>query len=136
MDHVVMVIIKAFSTFSFAFKITSRPTATSSSSARVNPFKIMRESQSRYTSLPPRFCHARMYANHNGYHALLIDFLEENKLGWKGESTLSIGKRFVYGMSRAFFECNYSIWKALLIDVHNNSAYFSLFLRLHDFLFV
>jgi hypothetical protein len=97
----VMVVVKEFSTLSFAFKITSRPTATPSS-ARVNPFEIMRQSQSGYTSLPPRLFHARMYANHIGYNAL-IDFLEENKLDWNSESALTVGKRFVYGMSRAFF---------------------------------
>jgi len=51
-----------------------------------------------------------MYANHIGY-ITLIDFLEENKLGMNNESALIVGKRFVDGMSRAFFECNPSTWK-------------------------
>ncbi len=40
-----------------------------------------------------------MYANHDGYDAL-IDFMEENKLGWAAASVHTIGKRFVEGMSK------------------------------------
>jgi len=78
-EMIVMAVVKAFSTLSFAFKITSRPTATPSS-ARKNTCEVMRQIQIGYTSLPSRLFHARMYANHIGYNAI-IDFLEENTHG-------------------------------------------------------
>ena len=116
-------VVTSFSTFSFTFKITSRPTATPSREV-VNPFEVMRLSQIGYVALPPRLNHVRMYASHIGYN-MLIDFLEDNKLGWTTGSALTAGKRFVEGMSRAFFECNPSIWKALN-DRHNTGAYYIL----------
>jgi len=76
--------------------------------------------QVEYLSLPPRLQHARTYANHGGY-TVLIDFPEENKLGWTTASIHIVGKRFVKGMSKVFFECSLSTWKALN-DRHNTGA--------------
>jgi hypothetical protein len=115
----VVTVITSFSTFSFTFKITSRQTAAPSREI-INPFEVMRQSHIGYVALPPRINHVRMYASHVGYN-MLIDFLEDNKLGWTTSSALTAGKRFVEGMSRAFFECNPSIWKALN-DMHNTGA--------------
>jgi hypothetical protein len=123
-------VIKAFSTLCFTFKITSRPTATATREV-INPFDRMRLIQVEYLSLPPRLQHERMYANHDGYNAL-IDFLEENKLGWTPASVHSVGKRFVEGMSKAFFECNPSTWKALN-DKHNTGA--SLYINIDNCVF-
>jgi hypothetical protein len=106
MDMAVMVVLKAFSTMTFSFKITSRQTATQSIE-RINPFVVMRQAQTRFISLPPRLGYARMYAGHVDYNTL-IDFLEDNRLGWTCDTALTVGKRFVDGMSRAFFESNSS----------------------------
>ena len=119
-DMPVLSVIKAFSTLSFTFKITSRPTATASRPI-INPFDIMRQTQTAFVSLPLRLNHARMYANHTGYNEL-IDFMEENKLGSTVVTVNTTGKRFVEGMSMAFFECNPSTWKALN-DRHNTGAF-------------
>ena len=73
--------------------------------------------------LPSRLNHARIYANHHGYNALLA-FLEECELGWTSDSAKTDGKRFVEGMSKAFFQCNPSTWKARN-DRHNNDALIS-----------
>ena len=62
-----------------------------------------------------------MYSNHAGYNAL-TDFLEENELGWSVENFNILGKRFVEGMSKAFFECSPSTLKALN-DRHNTNAW-------------
>jgi hypothetical protein len=115
----VMTVTTSFSTFSFTFKITSRPTATPSREI-INPFIVMRQSQIGYVALLPRLNHVRMYASHVGYD-MLIDFPEDNKLAWTTSSALTAGKCFVEGMSRAFIECNPSIWKALN-GRHNTGA--------------
>ena len=80
----VMTVITFFSTFSFTFKITSRPTATPSREI-INPFEVMWQSQIGYVALPPRLNHVQMYASHVGYN-MLIDFLEDNSLGWTSDS--------------------------------------------------
>jgi hypothetical protein len=43
-----------------------------------------------------------MYANHTAYNALLA-FLEERQLGWTRDTANTDGKRFIDGMSKAFF---------------------------------
>ena len=88
----------------------------------MDPFALMRHTQTSYVFLPPRLDHARMYANHHTYNALLA-FLEERELGWIGDSALTDGKRFVEGMSKAFFQCSPSTWKALN-DKHNSGEFF------------
>jgi hypothetical protein len=99
--------------------ITTRPTASPTRSI-INPFDRMLKIQTVYISLPPRLNYVRMYANHDGYNAL-IDFLEENKLGWTTHTASTFGKRFVEGISKAFFECNPSTWKTLN-DRHNTGS--------------
>ena len=43
----------------------------------------------------------------------MIGFLEERELDWSGERAMTNGKRFVDGMSKAFFQCTDATWKAL-----------------------
>jgi hypothetical protein len=61
----VLTVITSFSTFSFTFKITSRPTAVPSREI-INTFEVMRQSEIGYVALPPRLNHVRMYASHVG----------------------------------------------------------------------
>jgi hypothetical protein len=63
-----------------------------------------------------------MYANHHAYNQLL-DFLEKHELGWIADSSLTDGKRFVEGMSKALFQCTPSTWKAFN-NKHNNGAFY------------
>jgi hypothetical protein len=110
-DIPLLSVITTLSTLAFTCKITTRPTAAPTRLI-INPFDRMLKIQTAYISLPPCLNHVRMYANHDGYNAL-IDFMEENKLGWTGDNASTIGKRFVEGISKAFFECSPSTWEAL-----------------------
>ncbi len=56
MDMMVMSVVKAFSTMSFSFKISFRPTSALSR-PHINPFDIMRQTQIGYISLPSRLTH-------------------------------------------------------------------------------
>jgi len=81
---------------------------------------LIEGTQAAYLSLPLRLVYNRMYANHN-LHNMLLLWLEERELGWKGDTALTSGKIFVEGMTKAFFQCTPTIWKALN-DMHNNGA--------------
>ena len=56
----------------------------------------------------------------------MIAFLEKHELGWTTDRALTDGKRFVDGMSKAFFQCTLSTWKALN-DKHNSGEFSALF---------
>ena len=106
----------------FTFKITSKPAAVPPI-PRVNAFQVMNHVRDTLVSLPPRLMeHNMMYANHHAYNQL-HDFLEKYELGWTADSTLTDGKRFVEGMSKAFFQCTPFTWKALN-DKHNSGAFY------------
>jgi len=96
-----MSVIDSFSTLYFTFKITFLAT-TAPRVTLMDPFALMRRTQISYVFLPPRLDHARMYANRHTYNALLA-FLEERELDWRSKNALTNGKRFVEGISKAFF---------------------------------
>ena len=120
LDMPALSVIESFSTQYFNFKVTSRPSAAPQARSLQNAFEVLKRTQTSYTCLPPRLEHARMYANHHSYNALLA-FLEERQLGWTSDTIKTDGKRFVECMSKAFFQCCPSTWKALN-DGHNNGA--------------
>ena len=136
LDLTVMSVIDAFSTLHFTFKISSLPTATRPPLPNtVDPFVIMRRTQTSFVTLPPRLVHCRMYANHDTYNDL-IAFLEIHGVGWSVDTALTDGKRFVESMSKAFFQCTPGTWKALN-DKHNSGAFcFGIVLILIDSLFL
>jgi hypothetical protein len=107
-------VIDSFSTLDFNFKLTSLPAQAQASSSRpvINPFVVMRNTQSAFVSLPPRLDHQRMYSNHHLYNEFL-EFLENQDLGWTGDSASTIGKHFVECITKAFFQCNPGVWKCL-----------------------
>ena len=102
MDLNAMSIIESYSTQYFTFKLTSKPTATPQARSLVNAYDVMRRVHTSFIFLPPRLEYSRMYANHNTYNALL-PFLEERQLGWTRGTANTNGKRFIDGMSKAFF---------------------------------
>ena len=107
LDYKTIFVIELFSTQSFHFKFVSPAPSTklaASSRAQVNPFNIMMNARSNFAFLPPLLKYERMYANHHLYNEL-IEFLEKQSLGWTGEMASIVGKRFVDGMSKAFFKC-------------------------------
>ena len=122
LDCTVLFVIESFSTQSFRFKMicAETPAPTAPARAVLNPFNMMMQSQANYTCLPPLLTHERMYANHCLYNEF-IGFLEKNGLGWTGDFSSTVGKRFVDGMSKALFQCGPPEWKALN-DKHNNGA--------------
>ena len=79
------------------------------------------QNRTAFVSLSLRLGHYRMYANHNLYNELLI-FLEIHHMGWSLEDSVTLGKQFVEGMSKAFFQCNPFVWKTL-DDMHNIGAF-------------
>jgi hypothetical protein len=80
LDLTMMSVIDAFSTLHFAFKISSLPTATRPPlPSEVDPFVIMRRTQTVLVTLPPRLVHCKMYANHDAYNDL-IAFLEVHEV--------------------------------------------------------
>jgi hypothetical protein len=117
MDLSVISVIESFSTQYFTFKLTSLPTEAPQATSLLNAFEVMRRVQTSFVFLPPRLDHSRMYANHHTYNALLA-WLEERQLGWTRDTAITDGKRFVSGMSKAFFQCNLSTWSNLN-DSHN-----------------
>ncbi len=119
-DYNVSIVVDSFSTHSFHFKICSLPRQATVRPV-VNPFDIIMQSQTVFVSLPPRLVHHRMYANHNLYNQLL-NFWEIHHLRWSSEDAVTLGKQFVDGMSKAFFQCNPFVWKALN-DRHNICAF-------------
>ncbi len=58
-----------------------------------------------------------MYAKNCVYD--LIGFLEEHNLGWTGDESSTIGRRFVDNMS--LFQCGPFAWTSFK-DKHNNGA--------------
>ena len=96
LDFYVSFVIESFSTLDFNFKLTSRPTEAQAASSRpvINPFVLMRDTQTTFVSLPPRLDHQRMYANHH-LHNELLDFLEKHDLGWTADTVSTVGKNFV-----------------------------------------
>jgi hypothetical protein len=70
-----------------------------------------------------------MYTNHRRYNAL-IDLLEKADLGWTTDDAKIVGKRFVEGMSKAFFECTPSTW-TILNDKHNVGAFCDILMLLY-----
>ena len=98
MDFAVLGVIDAFSTDYFAFKIVAKSNASTSQPALINAFEFLKRTQVHYASLPPPLSHARMYANHDAYHALLA-FLEKHELGWTADTAKTDGHRFIDGMS-------------------------------------
>jgi hypothetical protein len=114
-------VIKSFSTQSFNFKLTSKPTVAPQARSLLNAFEVLKRNHTTYLCLPPRLEHARMYANHHNYNALLA-YLEERQLGWTTDTAKTHGKRFVEGISKAFFECCPSTRKALN-DRHSNGSF-------------
>ena len=124
LDLEVLAVIEAFSIVHFNFKISSLPTAVPLLPT-VNAFDVMRRTQTSFLAAPPRLDHARMYSNHHAYNEL-IAFLEKHELGWTTDRALTDGKRFVDGMSKAFFQCTLSTWKALN-DKHNSGEFSALF---------
>ena len=103
LDLTVMSVMNAFSTLHSTFKISSLPTATHPPLPNeIDPFVIMRRSQTFFVTMPPRLLHCRMYANHDAYN-VLIAFLEVHEVGLTVDTALTDGKRFVEGMSKAFF---------------------------------
>ena len=127
LDYNVSLVVDSFSTHSFHFKIFSLPRQAAVRPV-VNPFEIIMQSRTVFVSLPPRLGHHRMYANHNLYNELL-SFLENHHLGWSSEDALTLGKQFVEGMSKAFFQVNPFVWKALN-DTHNIGAFIFCFICL------
>ena len=122
LDMPTLSVIEFVPTQSFNFKVTPRPPAAPQARNLQNAFDVMKRVQILYTFLPPRLDHARMYANHKLYNDLLA-FLEERQLGWPRDTFKTDGKRFVEGMSKAFFQCSPSTWKSLN-DSHNRGAIF------------
>ena len=120
MDMTALSVIEAFSTQYFSFKLTCKPAETPQARNLRNAFEVLKQSQVSYAFLPPRLEHARMYANHDCYNALLA-FLEERQLGWLRDTAKTDGKRFVEGMSKAFFQCSPATWKSLN-DSHNRGT--------------
>ena len=80
MDMTALSVIEAFSTYFFTFKVTSQPAETPQARSLLNAFEVLKHTQVSFVFLPPRPEHARMYANHHNYNALLA-FLEERQLG-------------------------------------------------------
>ncbi len=74
LDYSVSLVVDAFSTHSFHFKIFSLPKHATVRPV-VNPFEIIMQSRTAFVSLPPRLSHQRMYANHI-LHNELLSFLE------------------------------------------------------------
>jgi hypothetical protein len=70
--------------------------------------------------LPPPLSHEKMYPNHLLYNEL-IAFLHKHSLGWISHTISTLGKRSVYVMTKALFQCGPSVWIALN-DNHNNGA--------------
>jgi hypothetical protein len=64
----------------------------------------MMNARANFAFLPPLLNYERMYANHHLYNEL-IEFLEKQSLGCTKEMASTLGKRFVDGMSKAFFQC-------------------------------
>jgi hypothetical protein len=120
LDFNVSFVIKSFSTLDFNFKLTSRPTQAQAASSRlvINPFVLMRNTQTSFVSLPTRLDHQRMYTNHHLYNELLV-FLEKTEFGWTADIASFVGENFVECMSKAFFQGNLAVWKSLS-DKHNN----------------
>ena len=81
LDMSALSVIESFSTQSFNFKLTSKPTAAPQARTLLDAFEVLKRTQASYVFLPPRLAHARMYANHHSYNELLA-FLEERQLGW------------------------------------------------------
>ncbi len=102
--------------------MTSRPVAAPQARNLQKAFDVMKRIHILFIFLPPRLDHARMYANHKLYNDLMA-FLEERQLGWPSDTFKLDGKRFVEGMSKAFFQCSPSTWKSLN-DNHNRGAIF------------
>ena len=123
LDMFALSVIESFSTRSFNFKLTAKPTVAPQGRSLLNAFEVLKRTQTTYVCLPPRLEHTRMYANHHSYDALLA-YLEERQLGWTSDTVKTHGKRFVEGMSKAFFQCCPSTWKALN-DRHSNGAFVS-----------
>jgi len=124
MDMTALSVIEAFSTQFFTFKVTSQPAETPQARTLLNAFEVLKQTQLSFVFLPPRLEHARMYANHHSYNALLA-FLEERQLVWLRDTAKTDGKRFVEGMSKAFFQCSPATWKSLN-DSHNRGAIYPL----------
>ena len=101
LDMFALSMIESFSTLSFNFKLTSKPTVAPQGRSLLNAFEVLKRTQTTYVCLPPRLEHTRMYANHHCHNALLA-YLEERQLGWTTETVKTHGKRFVDGMSKAF----------------------------------
>ena len=118
LDLTVMSVINAFSTLHSTFKISSLPTATRPPLPnKIDPFVIMRRThlfllRCPIASAPIRLLHCRMYASHDAYNDL-VAFLEVHEVGWIVDTALTDGKRFIKGMSKAFFECTPGTWKTL-----------------------
>jgi hypothetical protein len=120
----VLSVIDSFATLHFTFKITSLPSANPVR-AMINAFDVIRRAHTSFLAVPPRLDHARMYSNHHAYNDL-IAFLEKHELGWTTDRELTDGKRFVDGMSKAFFQCTLSTWMGLN-DKHNCGEFSALF---------
>jgi len=120
LEYSVSFVIDSFSTNSFYFKIFSLPRQATVRPV-VNPLQVLMQSRATFVSLPPRLDHQRMHAGHNLQNELL-DFLEKHNLGWNSDEASTLGKNFVDGMSKAFFQCTPSVWKALN-DRHNIGAF-------------
>ncbi len=123
-DCKAMLVIESFCTQSFHFKVVSQPTVEHAVSSRsqVNPFNVMMNARTNYVFLPPLLAHERMCANHGLFHEF-ITFLENHGLGWTKDDACTIGKRFVYGMSKVLFKCCLTVWKELNNE-HNSGALF------------